>query len=146
MKYKEVVETLFKLLAVANAADSHEAADWQSPKDADERDGWYGDIHKAIRRIAGQNVLDEWAENNEVHMHLCFRTLQQYDKRYAKAWYVRMPKEFHALGPYRFTRYVTAQHAVEQAVAQFGLPPAEVWPDGETTEGNMYEYDYTYTE
>lgn len=146
MVYKEVVETLFKLLAVANAADSHEAVSWQSPEDANERDGWYGDICKAILRIAGQNVLNHWAEYNDVNMRLCFRTLRQYDKRYAKAWFVRMPFEFHALGPYRFTRYVTSQHAVEQAIAQFGVPPAEVWPDGETKIGEVYEYEYTYTE
>lgn len=146
MKYKEVVEALFKLLAVANAADADDAADWQTPADADEREGWYGDIHKAIRRIAGQNVLDYWADYNELNMGLCRRTLQRCDKRYAKAWYVRLPGEFHAFGPYRFTRYVTGQHAVEQAIAQFGVAPSEVWPDGETTEGNEYEYDYTYTE
>lgn len=146
MKYKEVVETLFKLLAVANAADADDAADWQAPKDANQRDGLFGDIHKAILRIAGNDVLDHWAASGEVEMRLCRRTLQQHDDRYAKAWYVRMPREFHALGPYRFKSHVTAEHAVELVIAQFGLPPAEVWPDGETTEGNEYEYDYTYTE
>jgi hypothetical protein len=67
-------------------------------------------------------------------------TEKQTDNRLAKAWYVLYPLDAHAIGPYGYRQFVSAERAVEDAKATFGEYPCEVWPDGPTEETEEYDY------
>ena len=81
LTYHETLETLFKLLAQANMADSADAAIWQRPQDAVHtfepssvcRQGHYGALENAIRTIAGPYILAQWAETGEIDYSLATR-------------------------------------------------------------------------
>ena len=92
LTYRETIETLFRLLAQANAADSAEAAKWQRPYDAIHtfepaivsRQGHYGAIENAVRTIAGPYILAYWAETGEIDFDLATRND---DPEFSKASY-----------------------------------------------------------
>jgi hypothetical protein len=82
--YHTTITTLFKLLALANRADGDGnpcdggSEEWQSADDASqstipERNGFYGHIHESIVAIAGQEIVDHWAETMEVELSLASR-------------------------------------------------------------------------
>lgn len=71
--YTETIKTLFDLLVLANAADSNDAQPWQHSDDANQRNGFFGDIHKAICHIAGPEIVSHWVETGEVKLSLARR-------------------------------------------------------------------------
>jgi len=82
--YHTTIITLFKLLALANRADADNlprnggAEDWQVGDDATQsscpdRNGFYGHINSSIVAIAGQEIVDHWAETMEVDLSLASR-------------------------------------------------------------------------
>lgn len=74
MSYEEVVNSLFRILAVANMADHDEAAlPWQKSEDASQRGGLYGYIAMAIVEIAGREIYENWTKSSEVDMSLANR-------------------------------------------------------------------------
>jgi len=73
MTYEEVIKNLFSVLAVCNAADSRERQTWQHYDDSSQRFGAYGDIRKAIIKLAGEEIVDHWADTNEIDMSLASR-------------------------------------------------------------------------
>lgn len=74
MSYEEMVNSLFRILAVANMADHDEAAlPWQKSEDASERSGFYGMIAKAVVEIAGREIYENWTKTSEVDMSLANR-------------------------------------------------------------------------
>jgi hypothetical protein len=64
-KYSQAVKALMALAAIANAADSSEAAVWQRPEDANQK-GFYGHIVNAIKAIGGENIYKGWLETGEL--------------------------------------------------------------------------------
>ena len=76
--YHATITTLFDLLELANRADSDQREDWQVGDDASqstlpERNGFYGHINSSIEAIAGQEIVDHWAETMEVELSLASR-------------------------------------------------------------------------
>lgn len=71
--YAETIQTLFDLLTLANAADSDDAQPWQHSDDAGQRNGFFGDVYKAICRIAGPEIVSHWVETGEVETSLANR-------------------------------------------------------------------------
>lgn len=71
---------------------------------------------------------------------MTLETITEKDDREARAWYVKYPLDAYALGPYRYDESVTAATASEEALEQFGERPAEIWPEGETSQVDEYEY------
>lgn len=65
--YDETITTLFEILAQANAADSDQKEDWQEPCDANQG-GFFGNVMDAIRRIAGDKIVDHWTETSEIEL------------------------------------------------------------------------------
>ena len=77
MNYRETVETLFKLLALANLADSDSKQNWQEAGDSMNRPGkLYGELRHAIQSIAGEAIIEHWAETGELVMKLASRIPQ----------------------------------------------------------------------
>ena len=72
--YQTVVETLFRLLSIANMSDSDKAAPWQKPSDCSARNGLYGQLAICIKMVAGTEILHRWEETGEVEMALANRT------------------------------------------------------------------------
>lgn len=71
--YMETLTTLFKLLEQANQADSAPIRDggsrapWQHTNDISAFDGnYYGQIRGAIVAIAGEEIIEHWADTGEV--------------------------------------------------------------------------------
>ena len=73
MNYTQIINNLFRLLELANASDSHYAKDWQREDDASQSNGMYGDIHNAIKKVAGSAILDHWCDTGEVDYELADR-------------------------------------------------------------------------
>ena len=72
MTYQETIEMLFDLLFQANLACSDQAQEWQWPGDA-AINGAYGSIRQAIIDIAGEKIVDRWAETGEIDLYLADR-------------------------------------------------------------------------
>ena len=64
-KYSQAMKALMALAAIANAADSSEAAVWQRPEDANQK-GFYGHIVNAIKAIGGENIYKGWLDTGEL--------------------------------------------------------------------------------
>jgi len=69
-------------------------------------------------------------------------TVEDTEHRLARAWYVKYPLDFYAIGPYRYLDPVDANVPINQALEQFGERPSEVWPDGKVEE--VEEYDILF--
>jgi hypothetical protein len=74
MTYEQTIRNLFRILHQCNAADGHNAADWQHPMDASSSTGAYGHIRKAIEALAGEDVIDHCAKTGELDPTLCDRS------------------------------------------------------------------------
>jgi hypothetical protein len=75
MSYEQTIKNLFELLATANLADSDsdDRQSWQNPDDASQRIGYYGHLRSAIVAIAGEEIVEDWANTGEVDMSLANR-------------------------------------------------------------------------
>ena len=74
MDYRTTIETLFGLLSQANAGDCVECREeWQRADDASQRSGLYGHLRNAIVAIAGEEIVEYWAETNELIFALANR-------------------------------------------------------------------------
>ena len=73
-KYHDTINSLFNLLAIANAAETNVAYTWQTPSDAGSR-SYYGSIRKAITDIAGEEIVAHWTECGEIDFTLASRNL-----------------------------------------------------------------------
>ena len=73
MTYEETIQKLFDILTQCNAADSNSAENWQEPTDANEQNGAFGHVTRAIDALAGADVLSHWCETGELWMELCER-------------------------------------------------------------------------
>ena len=72
MTYEQTIKDLCQLLLQLNKADSDSAEDWQRPEDANQL-GAYGHIYKAIKALAGDDVLDQWDHLGEPDLSLSDR-------------------------------------------------------------------------
>lgn len=70
MDYHTTLRQLFDTLSDCNRADSDQAQPWQ-----DARDSWvcFSHIRKAIKELAGQEIIDHWATTGEVNLALANR-------------------------------------------------------------------------
>ncbi len=71
--YEDTIYKLFDLLALANRADSDSRENWQQADDASQRIGFYGSIHEAIVKIAGEQIVDHWSKCGDVRITLANR-------------------------------------------------------------------------
>jgi hypothetical protein len=72
--YHQMINQLFALLALLNTSDSDDkGADWLRVEDSSQRVGAYGDVNNALVKLAGQAIVDHWAETNEVDLTLANR-------------------------------------------------------------------------
>jgi hypothetical protein len=80
--YHKTIIDLFTLLEQANAADSdNNAKDWQVSYDClletdpTDCDYYYTHLHRAIKSIAGDAILQHWAEFGEIDLDLASRSV-----------------------------------------------------------------------
>ena len=77
MNYHETLTVLFGLLRQASLSDSREKRDWQLWEDGIQNTQWglgyYGSIRNAIVQIAGEAIVEHWAETNEIDLSLATR-------------------------------------------------------------------------
>ena len=74
MSYYEMITQLFTLLALLNTSDSDDkGATWLRVEDSSQVLGAYGDVNKAIVKLAGQAIVDHWCNTNEVDLTLANR-------------------------------------------------------------------------
>lgn len=73
--YEETIRTLFAMLAQANLSDSDviERSDWQRDNDSSYSSGYYGDLSRALVKLAGEAIVEHWAETNEIDLSLASR-------------------------------------------------------------------------
>ena len=65
MDYKQAKNTLLRLLALANLADTEQALSWQKPYDAYQLGGFYGHLKNALLSIGGVDDYNYWIETGE---------------------------------------------------------------------------------
>lgn len=81
--YITTILDLFRLLTLANESDQITKKEWQLPWDANERPNalgtlrFFGSIKSAIVAIAGEKIVDHWAETNEVDINLANRMKEE---------------------------------------------------------------------
>ena len=72
--YHTMINQLFALLSLLNTADSDVKGEpWLVCDDSSQRVGAYGDVNKALVKLAGQAIVDYWCETNEVDLTLAIR-------------------------------------------------------------------------
>ena len=72
--YHSTILDLFGLLSLANAADAGHLAGWPRPADARQYGGFRSHIRDAIIAIAGEAIVDEWADSGDIDLDLASRS------------------------------------------------------------------------
>lgn len=73
MNYVNTLSCLFAILQDCNASDTDERQPWQDAKDCRQRGGAYGHVREAIVALAGETIVEHWAETGDFDLTLADR-------------------------------------------------------------------------
>lgn len=123
MNYVETIRSLFAILADCNASDCVEQRQpWQRADDASQRCGAYGHIRAAIIALAGETIVEDWAECGEVDITLANRLSMAVDRTEPAGEY---PPQTSAEDVARLTLRVTRSLDRREAWLVAGIDEAE---------------------
>jgi hypothetical protein len=92
--YHKTIHALFELLEQANKGDSQYRKDWQNANDPYQGDAYFGHLYRAIKAIAGDQIVNHWSMYGEIKYDLADRSIpltpnpKSTDEAYELGWSV----------------------------------------------------------